>query len=241
MKYVALHILLFTLFTLSASGVTFARMKAGEVVAVTDGDTITVRFSALDHKVRLNGIDAPESDQEFGPESKRRLSDLVLGRQVVVVWEKTDRYDRILGTVTLGSTDVGLEQLRAGLAWYFHQDDSNVPEVQRALYVAAETSAKSKNLGLWSKSNLIAPWDWRGEKESLVTDDPEIDSKPASSTRSRTVTADSTRSRTVTAAPTATGARRSYSVQCRATTKRGYQCKRMTRSPNGLCWQHGGN
>jgi hypothetical protein len=35
--------------------------------------------------------------------------------------------------------------------------------------------------------------------------------------------------------------RRSYSVQCSATTKRGYQCKRMTRSSNGLCWQHGGN
>ena len=30
-------------------------------------------------------------------------------------------------------------------------------------------------------------------------------------------------------------------VQCSATTKAGTQCKRMTRSSNGLCWQHGGN
>jgi len=31
------------------------------------------------------------------------------------------------------------------------------------------------------------------------------------------------------------------SVQCSATTKKGTQCKRMTKSPNGRCWQHGGN
>ena len=33
----------------------------------------------------------------------------------------------------------------------------------------------------------------------------------------------------------------SVSVQCAATTKAGTRCKRMTKSPNGLCWQHGGN
>jgi hypothetical protein len=30
-------------------------------------------------------------------------------------------------------------------------------------------------------------------------------------------------------------------TQCTATTKAGARCKRMTKSPNGLCWQHGGN
>jgi len=30
-------------------------------------------------------------------------------------------------------------------------------------------------------------------------------------------------------------------VQCSAKTKKGSQCKRMTKSPNGKCWQHGGN
>ncbi len=34
---------------------------------------------------------------------------------------------------------------------------------------------------------------------------------------------------------------KSVSVQCSATTKAGRRCKRMTRSPNGQCWQHGGN
>lgn len=229
MKLFALRLLLFTLFTLSASVATFARMKAGEVVAVSDGDTITARFSAVDHQIRLNGIDAPESDQEFGQESKRRLSDLALGRQVVVIWDKTDRFGRILGTVTLGSVDLGLEQLRAGLAWYVYRDDSDVPEVQRALYVAAEMSAKSKNLGLWSQSKPIAPWDWRGEKEPPIADEPEIIQEPSPSTKRATSFSSAGKSR------------RAYSVQCSAQTKRGMQCKRMTLSPNGRCWQHGGN
>ena len=32
-----------------------------------------------------------------------------------------------------------------------------------------------------------------------------------------------------------------YSVQSAATTKARNQCKRLTKSTNGLCWQHGGN
>jgi len=33
----------------------------------------------------------------------------------------------------------------------------------------------------------------------------------------------------------------SKSVQCSAITKAGTRCKRMTKSPNGKCYQHGGN
>ncbi len=36
-------------------------------------------------------------------------------------------------------------------------------------------------------------------------------------------------------------ARRTVPVRCSHLTKNGDQCSRMTTSPNGLCWQHGGN
>ncbi|MGN6298184.1 MAG: hypothetical protein ACTHM7_15450 [Ginsengibacter sp.] len=36
-------------------------------------------------------------------------------------------------------------------------------------------------------------------------------------------------------------ARRAIAVQCSAKTQSGTRCKRMTKSPNGLCWQHGGD
>ncbi len=52
----------------------------GRVVAVADGDTVTVLdASKSQHKVRLSGIDAPEKKQAFGQRSKESLSDLLFG------------------------------------------------------------------------------------------------------------------------------------------------------------------
>jgi len=49
----------------------------------------------------------------------------------VIVWEKKDRYGRLLGTVLLGSVNVNLEQMRGGFAWYFKRYAADVPEVER--------------------------------------------------------------------------------------------------------------
>jgi endonuclease YncB( thermonuclease family) len=47
----------------------------GRVVAVSDGDTITVLDGdERQHKIRLSGIDAPEKGQAFGERSKQSLS-----------------------------------------------------------------------------------------------------------------------------------------------------------------------
>lgn len=43
------------------------------------------------------------------------------------------------------------------------------------------------------------------------------------------------------AAPAPGSERRKVEVRCGHITKAGKPCKRMTDSPNGLCWQHGGN
>lgn len=79
------------------------RRLEGKVVGVADGDTITV-LSAVNRqaRVRLQGVDAPESQQAFGQVSKQSLSDLIFGRQVIVEYEKTDRYGRTLGKVLVG-------------------------------------------------------------------------------------------------------------------------------------------
>jgi endonuclease YncB( thermonuclease family) len=53
----------------------------GRVVAVADGDTLTVLDSNnLQHKIRVAGIDAPEKGQPFGDRSKQSLSRAVMGR-----------------------------------------------------------------------------------------------------------------------------------------------------------------
>ena len=135
----------------------------GRVVGITDGDTLTLLDpQKAQHKVRLNGIDAPESSQAFGQVSKRNLSELVFGQDVVVVWTKLDRYGRIVGTVLKGTIDANLEQLRAGLAWYFRRYESDVPAPNRVLYDAAEADAKATKRGLWRDPSPTAPWVFRG-------------------------------------------------------------------------------
>ena len=92
----------------------------GKVVAVADGDTITILTSAKEQvKIRLHGIDAPERGQDFGTKSKQALSDLVFGKQVRIETEGKDRYGRVIGTVFVDGVDVNLAMVDMGLAWHY--------------------------------------------------------------------------------------------------------------------------
>jgi len=74
----------------------------GQVVAVSDGDTIKVLDDSKKlFVIRLMGIDAPEKAQPFGQRAKQSLSELVFQRRVEVQWNKRDRYDRVVGKVLL--------------------------------------------------------------------------------------------------------------------------------------------
>ena len=57
----------------------------GRVVAVSDGDTVTVLDAERrQYKVRLAGIDAPEKAEPFGQTLKISLADQIFGREVAV-------------------------------------------------------------------------------------------------------------------------------------------------------------
>ena len=139
----------------------FAAELTGLVVGVSDGDTITVLVDKTPYKIRLAGIDAPESRQAFGQASKQHLSALVYKKPVTVLWVKKDRYGRTLGKVMVDGTDVCLEQIKAGLAWHYKRYASEQPAQDRADYAAAEDRAKGERIGLWSDARPTAPWDWR--------------------------------------------------------------------------------
>ena len=62
-------------------------------MAIADGDTLTILDAEqMQHKIRLSGIDAPESKQPFSQKSKQALSDAVLGEDVAIHWKEKDRY-----------------------------------------------------------------------------------------------------------------------------------------------------
>ncbi|HEX8853642.1 MAG TPA: thermonuclease family protein [Pyrinomonadaceae bacterium] len=139
---------------------------------MADGDTITILGEDNRRtRIRLQGIDAPESQQAFGQVSKRNLSDLVFNRQVVVEYDKTDRYGRTVGKVLADGRDVNLEQVRAGLAWHYkHYQDEQSPQ-DRRLYARAETEARTAKRGLWADPDARAPWDFRHGKRGPTEED----------------------------------------------------------------------
>ncbi len=105
------------------------------MVAVSDGDTITVLDSETkQHKVRVNGIDAPEKGQAFGERSTQNLSALVFQKRVEARCHKKDRYGREVCTVYVASRDVGLEQIRTGLAWHYKAYQHEQPTQERLIY-----------------------------------------------------------------------------------------------------------
>lgn len=165
--------LVFLLFALAVSALAQSSELRGKVVSVADGDTITILTpDRQQHKIRFNGIDAPESSQDFGQVSKKNLAGLVFGKDVVVLWSKRDKYGRIIGTVMLGPVNVNLEQLKAGLAWYYRQYAGDVPAGNRAAYERAEAEARAAKRGLWAQPNPVPPWAFRHGDESSSTPAP---------------------------------------------------------------------
>lgn len=154
------------------AGQILADTIAGRVVGVSDGDTITVLdITKTPHKIRLGGIDAPESQQNFGRASKKYLSDLVFGKEVRVEWKKHDRYGRIIGKVMVQppdcrtcpqTRDAGLAQIEAGLAWWYREYRREQSLEDQGYYEYAEFDAKTKRKGLWADPDMpIPPWEWR--------------------------------------------------------------------------------
>jgi endonuclease YncB( thermonuclease family) len=113
------------------------------------------------HKIRLKGIDAPESQQAFGDISTQSLSELVYDKEVVVNWDKKDKYYRILGKVIIDGRDANYEQVKKGLAWYYKQYEKDLNDEDKKKYSEAEEWARNYTEGLWADSNSIPPWEYR--------------------------------------------------------------------------------
>lgn len=131
------------------------RQATGKVVGVTDGDTVTVLEGSTQHKVRLEGIDAPESHQAFGAKSRHALSEKVFQKNIAFEWHEKDRYGRLLAHLFLDDRWINKELVDEGWAWHFRKySKSPVLEL-------AEQEARKAHRGLWADSNPTAPWDYR--------------------------------------------------------------------------------
>jgi endonuclease YncB( thermonuclease family) len=136
----------------------------GRVVAVHDGDTITILDrEERQHRIRVAGIDAPESGQPYGRAAKNALSRRVYDRWVRVEVVKLDHYGRIVGKVTQTGRDVGRDQVEAGMAWWLRVFAEEQSSEDQRLYEAAEARARESRRGLWRERTPVEPWLWRRE------------------------------------------------------------------------------
>jgi endonuclease YncB( thermonuclease family) len=135
---------------------------SGTVVGVADGDTLTLLGAdRASHRIRLDGIDAPERTQPFGQRARQSLAALAHGRPALADCGKQDRYGRAVCRVTVDGVDVGLEQVRRGLAWHYTRYAHEQPAQVRGDYALAERQARDGRIGLWTYPEPVAPWDYR--------------------------------------------------------------------------------
>lgn len=158
--------------------------KSGEtyiakVVKVADGDTLTVQDkNGRKHKIRMHGIDAPETKQAYGTASAEWMSARVLGTDVTIEVNDTDRYQREVAKVWATPSDcqeqickytldINLEAIKAGQVWWYREYAKTQSQQDRKLYERAEQEAQKARIGLWQGAKPTPPWQWRAEQRKL--------------------------------------------------------------------------
>jgi endonuclease YncB( thermonuclease family) len=160
-------------FVLAAHGAAHAEAIAGRA-SVIDGDTLEVRGT----RIRLHGIDAPESGQSCTVRGARTrcgqlaalaLADKIGNRPVACEPRDRDRYGRVVAVCRLGGEDLNGWMVESGWALAYRQ--------YAADYVGEEQAASSAKRGIW-QGEFVAPWAWR-RNESLDTPEKRLAQRPA--------------------------------------------------------------
>ena len=134
-------------------------------VHVIDGDTIALN----DMRVRLEGIDAPETGQTCkrkwfgswacGAAATDALQSLVRGRSVRCEPRGLDKYGRTLAVCFADGHDINAAMVRQGFAWAFVKYSTT--------YVQEEAEARGQGLGIWQGASTPA-WEYRAQRWTVA-------------------------------------------------------------------------
>ncbi|BDA71606.1 nuclease, SNase-like protein [Calothrix sp. PCC 7716] len=136
------------------------------VLSVADGDSLKVKTASGEiKKIRLACLDAPELKQEMGAESRANLQRLIaeVDNKVIGYVVDTDRYGRTVAEVFTHRGDsekfLNEEQVSGGHAYLYKQYIKKCSN--RGALEKAEEIARANRRGVWSRSDLVKPWDYR--------------------------------------------------------------------------------
>ncbi len=139
------------------------KQEAGRVVRVVDGDTYDVLAGGVVYRVRLLGVDTPETDQPFGHQAGDSVARLLRPERPVLLGRRgVDLYGRTLATVRLpivGGPALALDSLLVVRGWAWAWD----PKHRVAGRAAQQASAVAARRGLWKCGavGLLTPRQWR--------------------------------------------------------------------------------
>jgi endonuclease YncB( thermonuclease family) len=146
------------LMMLLISGSAYSGDFAGQA-SIIDGDTLEIHGT----RIRLWGIDAPESNQlcrsedslqyRCGARAANDLDAYIAKRPVNCLPISPDRYGRTVATCSVGGVDLGDWLVRNGYALDWLQ-------YSKGRYNGAEREAEHRGRGLWAGS-YVAPWLYR--------------------------------------------------------------------------------
>ncbi len=125
---------------------------------VVDGDTIWIGKT----KIRLHGIDAPESKQtcqdanggeyRCGEMATFALAEIIETHWITCKGETRDRYKRRIAVCYAGPYDVNAEMVKRGWALAYRKYSKD--------YVDVEKMARDTRVGMW-QGEFMKPWEWR--------------------------------------------------------------------------------
>lgn len=129
--------------------------KQARIVRIIDGDTVLVKErggllrSPPEERIRMWGIDAPESRQKGGKESAAYLQKITGGGKPVWMTRMSrDQYGRTVAVLHRNRADpagsFNLEMVRGGHAWCYMLSGPD-----QARYRTAEQEARRGRRGLW--------------------------------------------------------------------------------------------
>lgn len=123
-----------------------AEVWSGWVSWVMDGDTVLlVREGQREPvKLRIEGIDAPESCQPGGSEAREAMMVLALRKSVQVTDRGQDSYGRQIGRLSVDGVDLGAEMVRSGQAWAYNFRTGKGP------YAALQRQAEKQKKGIFA-------------------------------------------------------------------------------------------
>ena len=153
MKFISSFLILF----IAIANLAVASSLEGRVTVI-DGDTLQMHGK----RIRLHGIDAPESGQTCRSQSGKTYRCGQLAAKQMAKYTKrktircnvrdTDRYGRLVAVCFADGQDINKQIVIDGFALAYRRYSHD--------YIDAERNAKREKAGMWHGA-FVKPWDWR--------------------------------------------------------------------------------